>query len=564
MEITSPSGKVYQWYGATPPSDSDIAALQQYESGLSPQELVSKHGAAPAPNGPIFRGHGAGGTWPQNGTPEAQLYDIQHGGGLSGNALMPMMPGAASLINALGTTLGTTIGATAGTAAEPGGGTVVGGGLGAAAGADLAQRANQALGFQKDYQLGQTVGAGIMGAIPGESLVGSGIGRVASSVAKHVAGNIASTTAQSLIDQGHLPTTQQVAIAATLGAAAPIAGKVMDSGSGMAAVAQKASPMAARDAAWSAAQREGIVVDPNAIKSSFPNRVLGSIGGKADLKAAASLKNGPLVNDLGVRAMGLPSGTPLDTNAINSALADAQAPYNAVRAISPDMDAAVDQLRILRYQAAKLQDQYENSVPGASLKRNPELEQPIRDANLAAANQQNWIAQQLTKMGQSGLAQKFASANVRLAKIGEVENAFDPETGWLSAQKLAARQTAGVPLTDELKTIAQIQKNFPDYVRTPNKIAPPGSNKLTPIVGAQMAYEGAKSAGPVGALAGLIPFADKTARSVALSPFWQRNMVNPSYGTPQPDFLANMARFGTMSATSPAYQTLQRFLQPVQ
>lgn len=457
------------------------------------------------------------------------------------------------VINGVLTTAGGAGGAALGTLAAPGAGTVAGGAAGSMAGNYVGQRINKALGFTDKVHPGEVVASGILGAFPGASESEAGVGALVRAGVKSAAGADTALTAQSLIDQGKLPTLTQVGLTTGMAGLSPVASKVLDVNP---ASTTPRTPAELKLAAFKLANANGIAIDPNAVNSSFPNRVLGSVGGKADTAAAFSIKNAPAVNDLGVRAMGLPSGTQLTPDTIDQAIKTAQAPYAAIRSISPQADQAMDDLQLLKYDAANLKFKYDNSEPGVSLRKNPRLEPQMAQANLDVANKINDISQMAAAAGQPQLAQQFSAANVQLAKIGEVENAFDPMTGILNVSKLTKRMDDGAPLTGELATLATIGKHFAPYVKA--NAVNPGSNKLTPVLAAQAAYEGVKAAGPVGAIAGAIPFSDKAARALAGSRVWQNNMVAPY--APQ-NIQALAARYGVMNI-SQAPANIPAYLQP--
>jgi hypothetical protein len=364
--------------GAVPVSPSDdLSDLGGVQVALKPPAHVSANpqlATAWANAGPIDRLKMMAGAW-------------------SPTAARVVPPIAANMaaqgINMVGTAGGATLGGMAGG--------IPGAVVGAGAGNSAAQGVNIALGLQDKFDPAQAVGAAVTAG--GRTPITAPIAAVAGG------------TAQSLLSSGSVPTLGQLALYAGLG----------EMGAGKEG---EPTPIeASRDAAWANGRREGLVVDPNAINPSLPNRVLGSIAGKADQKAVFSRANAPVVNDLGVRAMGLPPGTELDQNAVQTAIAQAKKPYDQIRSISPQLDKAMDELEDLKYEAANLKFQAENSAPGVSMRGNPAIKRQIPNADLAVANKLAEIKKGISASNKPELGDQFDAANVQLAKIGEVENA---------------------------------------------------------------------------------------------------------------------------------------------
>jgi hypothetical protein len=75
-----------------------------------------------------------------------------------------------------------------------------------------------------------------------------------------------------------------------------------------------------------------------------------------------------------------------------------------------------------------------------------------------------------TETSNPGLVKEFRAARVQLAKIYNVEEALSP-SGHISAAILARQLKRGVPLSDELKGIAENYIEFPKNMRHPDAIA---------------------------------------------------------------------------------------------
>lgn len=81
----------------------------------------------------------------------------------------------------------------------------------------------------------------------------------------------------------------------------------------------------------------------------------------------------------------------------------------------------------------------------------------------AASALEDAIEDHLKSLGQPGgdLLKNFRNARQTIAKTYTVQNALNPQTGNVNAVKLAADLAKGKPLTDELRTVAEVGQAFP-------------------------------------------------------------------------------------------------------
>ena len=120
-------------------------------------------------------------------------------------------------------------------------------------------------------------------------------------------------------------------------------------------------------------------------------------------------------------------------------------------------------------------------------------------------------------------------ARVRLAKIYNVEDALSP-SGHVSAAVLARQLKRGVPLSDELRGIAETYMEFPKNMRHPDSISGTDTpfSALDYLVGG---VEAAANPGAAAKIAGAL-IARPIARGIITSKAYQNRAIKPRYPTP--------------------------------
>ena len=434
---------------------------------------------------------------------------------------------AAQGIDTVGTAGGAVIGGLTSPVTGP-----VGPMAGAGGGNYGAQRLNMALGLQDKVDLGQ---------VAGSALTAGGSGPISAPLAA-----MAGTAVQSGIDTKSAPTPGQLALSAV--------GGFMAGGSGEPVGEPQINALRTQ------AQDAGYAFDPVSANPSLTNRLAGSFGGTAAIKADASLKNQVVTNAIGAQEIGLP-GVPLTQDAIDQAWTLANAPMQKLAAVSPQIAQAIQDSRQLRYDADNANYQYSTSQPGVSLKKNPALQAQATAARSLADNKETQLASMAQQAGVPDLYTDYVAGRVQQAKVGAVDENFDPDTNTLSAQGLGKLLDKGVPLTDGLRLIADTHNNFGAWMKDGPDVVRPGSNKLNFFTGALAAREGYERFGTPGLAAGVLPFMDAPARGMMLSPMGQSLMAQPAR-TP-PGMLANMARYGVQQAANPVPNpAMAQYAQP--
>lgn len=527
--------------------------------------------------GPSFTGAGAGGSWIPETTGE-KIADVAK-------------KVAAGGINLVGQVGGATAGALGGTALEPGGGTVLGGMAGSAAGTYAAGQVNQALGLSAPASAGDVAASAITGMVPGESLIGAGLGKVLTSAGKAVAANEAATIVKSEADEGTLPTATQLMIAGGGAIAGTALGKAVDSGKNLIPVQTAAAQNASEDATLATGRAAGYVVPPFETNPSAANNLAGSVGGKAATKQAATIKNQFTTNQLAKAEIGLPANKPITEEGIQAVQDAAYAPYQKIAAISQssaqdlstmraqwlnqaDPHAAaiaandplykqlaghletvsaadVNALRDAR-KTATANWQAFNRGGGAS------AQQAAETASQTAQDLEDKIGAAATAIGDPTLLNQLQQSRKLLAQTHVVEGATNFANGEVSAAALGRLYKKGVPLTGNLKTIGQFQQAFPTYTGLGSTIPAPGVSKLAPLADVAVgALAGGESHNLIagGLAAAATHAAPGLTRSAMLSGPVQNGMLSflsrPSYGSAPNDIAGLMARYGGMSASQP-------------
>jgi len=90
---------------------------------------------------------------------------------------------------------------------------------------------------------------------------------------------------------------------------------------------------APRDADLAKAKASGLTIAPAEANPSLFNRILEGLSGQAKVQQLASEKSKPVVNEIARRGLGIPSDTPLDTDALVAVRKTAAGPYERARAL---------------------------------------------------------------------------------------------------------------------------------------------------------------------------------------------------------------------------------------
>jgi hypothetical protein len=297
----------------------------------------------------------------------------------------------------------------------------------------------------------------------------------------------------------------------------------------------------------------GFVAPPSSVNPTLFNTLRESIAGKIATAQQASNMNADLADTLARRAAGLPSDTPLTSEAMRAvrtqAYQDGYAPVAQIGTVTTDGNygRALDALAS-RYQGAAqdfpgafkndVVDQLNSlRVPQFDAANGLKASQLLRDqarvsfragdtglgqAQTGASRAiEDQIERSLSGAGQSGsdMLQAFRDARQRMAIAHDIEDAVVEGGGSIDARVLARKYQNGDPLSGDLKTIGAFANNFPKAMQPAKQVAGPGISKLDLAMAVASAGGGAALDGKEGGIVGAVlpVLASRAARAQALS-----------------------------------------------
>mgnify|MGYP001558054988 CR=1 FL=1 len=283
----------------------------------------------------------------------------------------------------------------------------------------------------------------------------------------------------------------------------------------------------------------GLTVPPTQVNSSWINRLLESIGGKAATQQEASASNQNIAYSAGQRTAGLSPNKSLTEEVLKTAREEVAAPYRDVAKIF-DNAPKTPATEFLQQNAVEALDKWKTANAQANrwfayagqskLPTAFDKAQRFRDAAVKSLDDLDSIAQS-TPNG-AALVPELKAARVQLAKIHTVEDAMRGSN--FNAQALAKALEKDLPLSGDLKTIGQFAQDFPKSMAPPQTGGSAGVNQLLPYLGvggggAAGALLGGGAGAGAGSLIGLAASQalPPAARSLILSPMYQRLMANP-------------------------------------
>lgn len=368
----------------------------------------------------------------------------------------------------------------------------------------------------------------------GQSILG-GIGSIASPIT-----HILSSAKNAIANTAGQRTADVTGDLATLLGAKGVLGRV---GEATAPVKAAVAP-----AEVTAATNAGFKLTPDQVGGSPVGSILQGLSGSAKLERSLSKQNAPIVNQLAADEIGVPKLTPANLKQAKAApnsvygqvekLGDVplgkefQADLNGATvkgtlknsaveelksnyATRPSIDAAdaVADIRQLRADAGKnIKAPYAPSQNALGFAQ--------RDIADALESQLERHVQTLSQAGTvpADLISQFRNARMQLAKIHSVQDAM--KGGNISAPALAKQANRKVPLSGNLKTIADAANNFDRSFQDVSKIRDSG-----PFGVLDLGYGAA--AGLAHPLAAAAVFARPLARAALASKPYQRTLSTP-------------------------------------
>lgn len=312
--------------------------------------------------------------------------------------------------------------------------------------------------------------------------------------------------------------------------------------------------------------RDGYVFPPAAVteRPGVVASLLSGEGGKIKLFQEASVRNQVNTDRLAARGLGL-NGNEVTVSDLQRIRADAGKAYSAIPAAMPQVNLSdagfqsfVGRLGGRASSAAaafpKLMknagiDELVDELSNGNVHKTEDVMQVIRQlrhdasmnfktidnpekAALAFAQRQAadaldaLIENSLTSQGKGDLASQYRKARETIAKTHDVEDAM--RGGHVSASRLAILQNKGVPLSGDLKTIADSYNFSPRANQNPPKFGGVEDYSVLDI----LAGATAAAAGHPGLIAGIV--ARPIARRTVLTPRYQQRMITPSTLPPKP------------------------------
>lgn len=278
---------------------------------------------------------------------------------------------------------------------------------------------------------------------------------------------------------------------------------------------------AVRDQTLRAAQEEGYVVPPSAVKPTFIGNRLESIAGKEALGQQATVRNQEVTNRIAAREAGLPENTAISLEALERRQNVLSAPYREVAAIDPEAARALQTLRETRADATNYFRHYDRSADPRSL-------QEARRLRAEANRLEQYLEDVATNAGRPNLVNEIREARRDLAKTYDIERALNVADGNVSAPVLGRAVDAGRPLTGGLETAGRFQQAFPRYAREGERMPAAGVSKLEAGLGTLLGVGGYATMGPGGAALAALPLASAPVRAGLLSRPVQ-GLLSPSY-----------------------------------
>lgn len=248
-----------------------------------------------------------------------------------------------------------------------------------------------------------------------------------------------------------------------------------------------------REAAQKAAA-QGYVLPPADLSPGLVSEALSGFSGKIKTAQVASARNQNVSNSLARKALGVADDVDLNVDTLENirrTAAGAYAPVASSGVVSPGkayssaLDKAlspftsqgksfpgarvpkvVDDINALRSGQFDAGDGL-NMI--RTMRENADIAYRAGEAmsgkayKQAASALEDAIEDHLKSLGQPGgdLLKNFRNARQTIAKTYTVQGALNPQTGNVNAVKLAADLAKGKPLTDELRTVAEVGQAFP-------------------------------------------------------------------------------------------------------
>lgn len=486
-----------------------------------------------------------------------------------------------------------TAGQMLGTAILPGVGTVVGGAVGAGAGNLVNQLQRMSADPNYKFRWGEFLSDIGTGAIPGGALAKSGTKAIAREAIKQGAAGLASASVQKAVDEGKLLTGKEALLATAVPAAVGGAAQKVLAGApeAISAVRKALAGRSKELRTFEQGSAKGLKVVPSDLDPSFTTTQLESVGGKAAVNQRTQLANQDAANNMAKQELRIAADAEITPTALKAIREEEGKVYEQVDKMAEKARKDLEKLEQARAKALTISDPAERAVEEAKFnKKYGKKEAALREQaaasledlrktrgdmqkmwdNYYASGGKNVDAQQgaialkaqaealedaidatLRKVGRADLADRIVPARQRIAQTYNVEEMLNPGNFNVDPDVALRMLKRGVPLSGNLKLLAEFKAAFPNSLREASKVSSPDVSLLG--TAAQGVLGGAVGLG-TGSLPGAVigaaavPLARKGAREYLLSPGAQRRAYEaalPKAATP----LALEARTAAMRQT---------------
>lgn len=383
------------------------------------------------------------------------------------------------------------------------------------------------------------------------ALLTGGAGGIKQAIANTAGGVVGGEVGQLGVETGH-PTLGLLGGLVTGGATA--AGVNRMTGATTNAALQQQNSI--RDANFKAARDAGIKIP---VSQSNPNSLLANTvdivaGGRPRMQQAAAIENQSKATKAAARDLGLDDSAPISETIIRNvkdkAYKEGYEPLNnaGLVKVSPSFNNALDKLQAETLNAKKgfagyddgglvktidsLRTQEFDSSSGVAMIR--QLREDSNKAYMSGDTKmgkalkggakaiEDEIEAHLAATGQQQLLTNYKNARQQIAKASTVEKALNTATGEVSAQKLGRALDKGVPLSGEMRAIAEASK-LPGASLADTKYATTGASQLEGLA----ALGGAGATGNPLVLAA--PIARGIMRKAALTDTAGKLLGTPTY-----------------------------------
>lgn len=305
------------------------------------------------------------------------------------------------------------------------------------------------------------------------------------------------------------------------------------------------------------AQQAGYVIPPSTTNPSLTNTLLEGYSGKIKTAQLASQKNQNVTNAKVARDLGLDTAQLTNENLAAIRKQAGQA-YENVKGTGQvvsdtqyitDLDALANQYQgagkafpgLARNDVSELVDSLKTPTFGADsavdairiLREKADSAYASGDKALgktakgAADAMEGLLERHLAQTGDQGMLRDFQTARQTIAKTYTAQNALNPATGNISAQKLAIAQRKGKPISGEMRDVASFGNAFTKAAQEVRDSVP----ALSPLdfFGAGSIAAGTSNPAVLSHL-----LARPAVRELILSPWYQKAMAIPAAPTGRP------------------------------